>query len=364
MILHLLTDEKFSDYVVTQFSDKQLCSEFALVTSKKKCFYFHYQNEIKTFNPDAKSDLQELLIICNKYNAVVFHGLFYPWQEWLLCNLNSNVKKAWVFFGGEIYGQSELIHTFLLPISRFFNKLHRLKCSKNSYVFPKRKINNMDYCLTSVREEYEFAKDYLSSDFVWLWYTYYTIEEVLGTLIDKRCSGNSIWIGNSATIENNFFDILFRLKRLGINDRKIIIPLSYGVQWVSNYTQKVGKFLFGTKIMPLLTFLPREKYNAKMLSCSVMIQPHLRPQAHGNVLTGLWLGMRVYLCEAGIEYKFLKRIGLVLFSIEKDLVSNNSNKYSLLSDVEIEHNRRILLQYYGKNNITKKIQEISKVLND
>ena len=365
MILHILIDDKFSDYVIKQFSDEKLFSKFAFVTRSNQSVYFHFIDKTEVFDMSNSASMNDLLNECNRYESVVFHGLYYSWQEWLIDNINDNVKIAWMFWGGEIYGQNDLLETFLLPLSKKIFKIHRFIKPKNkkNFIISRKILQKVDYCLTSVEEEYNFAKKYLSNDFIWLWYTYYTIEEVLGSLINKRCNGKSIWIGNAATIENNFLDIFYRVKKIGVNDRDIIVPLSYGTPWVKNITVKTGNLLFGKKFNPLLTFLPREEYNSRMLDCSVMIQAHLRPHAHGNIITALWLGMRVYLYENSIEYKFFKRLGLKVFSIEKDLVSKNSNKYNPLPEEDANYNQALLLAYYGKKNITNKIVAMSEVLN-
>jgi phosphoenolpyruvate synthase/pyruvate phosphate dikinase len=100
-----------------------------------------------------------------------------------------------------------------------------------------------------------------------------------------------------------------------------------------------------------------------MLGCAVMIQPHLREQAHANIVTGLWLGLRIYLSEKGIDYKHFKEIGCNVYSIEKDLNSNNTNILLPLSDEEVEYNRSILLRLYGKENVQRNIQRILQKLN-
>lgn len=366
MILHFLFDDKFADYVINQFSgvDKSN-SAFVLVTYSKNIKYVNLLDEVKFVDLSDENSMNLLLDEVNNYNAVVFHGLFHSWQEELLRKIPSNIKKAWYFWGGEIYGRKDIINTFLTPLSKIINFIHNLYSKKETqYFIPKQYFKNIDYCLTSVEEEYELAKRYFQSDFKFLWYTCYNIEETIGeSLIDNKCVGDNIWIGNSATIENNYFDIFFKIKSLKIGDRKIVVPLSYGAQWVKRWSSKLGFLLFKDKFNPLIDFLPRVEYNRQMLGCSIMIQPHFRPQAHGNIITGLWLGMRVYLSEKCIEYKFFKRLGIIVFSIEKDLKSNNPNVLKKLSEEEHELNKSILNNIYGKKNVLLAVNRIIENLN-
>lgn len=366
MILHLLFDDKFADYVINQFSNvAKIKSTFILVSYGKQIKYVTLLDNVKHIDLNDGNYLKLLMDEISSHTAVIFHGLFHPWQEELIKCIPNNIKKAWYFWGGEIYGRDDINSTFLAPLSKTINSIHKLYAKrKNQYFIPKKYFKCIDYCLTSVEEEYEFAKRYFDTDFEFLWYTCYNIEETIGlSLIDNKCDGNNIWIGNSATIENNYFDILFKLKSLKVKERKVIIPLSYGAPWVKKWCNKLGYLLFKDKFNPLLDFLPREEYNKQMLGCSVMIQPHLRPQAHGNIITGLWLGMRVYLSEKCIEYKFFKRLGVVVFSIEKDLKFDNPNVFNLLSKEEHELNKSILSYVYGKKNVLLAVNTITETLN-
>ncbi len=364
MILHLLFDSQFADYVIEQFEAEEMQSDFVLVTSTQDMKHFKRIDAVRIVNPIILSEMELLLQDISQYNSVIFHGLFYSWQEWLLNQWPKNVKMAWVCWGGEIYGQPDIRTTFLKPLSRCVNRLHRMRRPDEweDDLFPRDLFRRANYCLTNVEAEYECAKQYLGTDIQHLPYNYYSIDETLGSLKDARCIGKNIFLGNSATIENNHLETLLRLKRVGIGDKKIIIPLSYGSPWVRNMCKKVGQLLFGKRFCPLLNFMPREEYNATMLDCAVMIQAHLREQAHGNIVTGLWLGMRVYLSEKGIDYQHFKSLGVHVFSIERNLTRDNQNALSPLTEEEIAYNRQVLLKAYGKEGIQFDLLKIVRVL--
>lgn len=364
MVLHLLTDDKFSDSIVKQFSSKEMLSDFVLLAYPEEMQHFHYENKaITVINPSKESDLKRLLSLVSNYSTVVFHGFYHAWQAWLLNRWPEHVKIAWVCWGGEIYGQPEIVYTFLRPISKFAYWMYTKQRPKtNTGLFPRKLIEKADYCLTNMVEEYEYVKNYLSTDIRHLSFNYYTIEDTIGPLRDKVCKGKNIFLGNAATIDSNHIEALLRLKRLGIGDRQIVMPMSYGELWVRNMGIKVGRFLFGRKIRPIVDFLPLDEYNSLMLDCSVMIQPHLREHAHGNIMTGLWLGMRVYLSENCIDYNHFKHIGCKVYSIEKDLRRSNPNVFSPMSEEDIAHNRQILLSVYGREHIDAINRELVKQL--
>lgn len=352
MILHILTDDQFADHVVRQFSRLENTSDYIMLSHTKVIKYFHYIEKVLVVDPVSASEMENLLLRISQSDAVVFHGLSYRWHEWLLIHMPKHVKVAWFLYGGEIYGQPDLVESFYAPMSKFIYKIREcLRRPVNNYVFPKNLIKRANYCLTSEAEEVDFLNNYLHTNISHLWYTYYALEDTVGPLMNQRCHGNNIILGNSAGIANNHFDALWQLKRIGVDNREIITPLSYGSPWERNLCRKYGKFLFGKRFKPLIEFLPLNEYNAQMLSCSVMIQPHWRPNAHGNIITALWLGMRVYLSERNIEHAFFKRIGCVIFSIEKDLKRSNPKVFTALPDEEVAKNRNILASVFGKQQV-------------
>lgn len=362
MILHLLFDEKFSDYVIEQFASPEMLSNFVLVSPTRTMKYFHHLEAVRIVNPREEAEMQLLLTDISNYKTVIFHGLFEPWQAWLLNHWPNRVKIAWVCWGGEIYGQPDIRTSFLKPISKLAYWLHNFQRRKECGIFPKKLISKADYCLTNLVSEYEYVRNYLGTDIKHLSYNYYTIDDTLGALKETRIIGQNIFIGNSASIECNYLDILLRLKRIGVGNRQIVLPLSYGEIWVRNMCMKFGRKLFGNRFAPLIDFMPRDEYNKTMLDCAVMIQPHLREQAHGNILTGLWLGMRVYLSENGIDYQHFKSIGCCVFSIEKDLKRNNPEALLPLSDDDVAHNRQVLMNVYGRECINRANKELVKQL--
>jgi len=372
-ILHLVTDEKFTDYAIKQFSAPEMCSEFVLIPSNYPIneSKVKYIDNVRIVEQNSK-EFEQLLLNLNQYCSIILHGMFWPqWQIPLLEVVPERVKIAWVFWGGEIYGQPDIANGFLAPIDRFLNQTHFFrrklmgKNEKFNFCIPKEIFKKVDYCLTSMKVEYEFVKQYLGmTEMKYKWYNYYSIEETLGTAFDKQCLGNNIWIGNSATIECNYFDLLMRLRKMNINDRHIILPLAYGEPWARTRISKAYHFVFGKNFKPQLDFIPRDIYNEKLRSCSVMIQPHYLSQGVGNILTGLWLGMRVYLSEKCITYGYLKQIGVKFFSIEQDLRKDNPDVFAPLPQDMVGHNRKMLLKETGLLRTTdanmKLVEELTK----
>ena len=368
-ILHFVTDEKFTDYAIKQFSAPEMCSEFVLIPSNDGSIEVKHISKCQVIH-QGSNEFFNLLSSLGQYSAIILHGMHWPnWQVPLIDAIPEDVKVAWVFWGGELYGQPDIANKYLAYLDKFANRLHclhrtimRKKHPPLAFV-PKENYTKINYCLTSMSLEYEFAKQYLNKPKLkHLWYNYYSIEETLGSMIDKQCYGTNIWIGNSATISCNYFDFLLKIKDICIGDRKIIIPLSYGSPWLIKRVPQVYSILFRTHLEPLRFFLPRDQYNEKMLSCSVMIQPHYLSQGVGNIISGLWLGMRVYLSEQCITYKYLKQIGIVVFSIERDFKKTNPTLLMPLPQKIIDHNREILMRETSLQRTIEANKHIVKVL--
>ena len=367
-ILHILADDKFSDYAIEQFESLSIPSDYALVSTEGDEALVHLRNKT-TIMRRGDASYMKMLASLSEYKAIILHGMFWRYDYDILTRMPTNTKVAWVNWGGEIYGRKDVYYDFLSPRSRVMEFLHSWKSRlrKNSYdshyELPLDVFCRVNYCMTDEQEEYEYAKRYLqSSKLEHLFYNYYTLEDMVGPLIDKRSSGNNIFMGNCGANECNYWDAMPKISKLKVKDQKIIIPLGYGAPWVKNMVLRFGKWLYGEDFMPLTDFLPREQYNDLICNCSTMIMPHYAPRAQGNIITALWLGMRVYLSEHNMTYHYFKRLGCTVYSIEKDLKQSNKERFMPMTDEELAHNRKILYATYSRESTMKAVQHIAETL--
>lgn len=366
MILHFLTDEKFTDYAIAQFSAPEMMSEFVLVPSNNNLMGQVKLKDKCTIVRQNSPEFEDLLNRLGRYKGIVLHGMHWGgWQSKILQRVPKHVKVAWYFWGGEIYGRSDYDVPRFAPITKLMVWLHQRKRAQHNiqstgWELPHELYRRVDYCLTGEEEEYEFAKAFLHHERMqFVWYTYYDIDATVGALKDASCNGNNVIVGNSATDTCNYFDVLPRLKRALRSDQRVILPLSYGSPWVRNSVSKFAKFFIGEAAMPLYEYMPRNEYNALLQSCSVMIMNQYIPQAQGNILTGLWLGMRVYMSEKSIAFKFFKRIGCKIFSLESEY-----KKFGLtpLPKEEVEENRAILKKWYSREHVMQSAENVVEIL--
>lgn len=318
---------------------------------------------IRCVNPGDENAVTVLLESLENYSAIVFHGLFYPWCETVLRSVPEQVKVAWMFWGGEVYFDKDC---FLAPVTKavyIFRQRVKFK-SERTWHLPIHLYQRIDFCLTGVQEEFEYVKRWAHTERMrHIWYTYYSIEKTVGSLMHSSCKGDNVWICNSAAVENNVYDVVAFLlspkNRKHLKNRTVVMPLSYGARWVRNSMERIGPIAFPSGFTPLLAFLPRPEYNQLMLSCSTMILFYYRPAGQGNILTALWLGMRVYLSEKSMILSFFQRLGIVIFSLESDFSRYGCEK--MLVD-DVQNNRSILLEYYGRKHIDEACLDVVKAL--
>lgn len=368
MILHLMTDDKFTDYAIKHFSADGT-SEFVLV---------YYCNDALTHVKNVESirmikygsqEYKELKNRLGAYNCVFTHGLFEKWQEDLVLATPHSTKVAWMFLGGEVYGLPHLRKTFF----DFTTKLLYL-CKTLIYKFKKKSFDKeysrianetfrrIDYCITDSIEEYNYANAKLGTSMKHIWYNYYSIEETVGALQTESVNDFNILLGNSCSFECNHLKALRKLSRIGLRaNQNVILPLSYGDSWLRKRLIKIGPRILGKHFKALTDFMPREKYNQLLLSCGVVVMPHYRPNAFGNVLTALWLGAKVFVSKNSLVFPFYERLGLHIYTIEDDL-TNSSINTKLPKDYQ-EHNREVLLAEYSAKTMQNRIKELINILN-
>lgn len=367
-ILHILADDKFSDYAVEQFDSLDILSDYVLIVTMGKEELVRHRDKMPVIRRGDAAYTKMLESLSN-YKAIILHGMFWLYDYEILTRIPSSIKVAWVNWGGEIYGRNDVYYDFLSLASRIAETIHTWKTSLRKgylnphYELPIEVFRRVDYCLTDEREEYEYARNYLQKpNLKYLMYNYYTLEDMIGVLIDKRCKGTDIFMGNCSFNECNYWDSMPLVSKLKCRGQKVIIPLSYGSPWVKNGVVRLGKWLYGKDFMPLVDFLPREQYNELICNCSTMIMPHYAPRAQGNIITALWLGMRVYLSEHNMTYHYFKRLGCTVYSIEKDLKRSNKERFMPMTDDELAHNRKILYATYSRESTMKAVQHIAETL--
>ena len=215
--------------------------------------------------------------------------------------------------------------------------------------------------ISCFQEEFDYIKEVTNTNAKGINFYFNSLNEYFPESIDfsQHSCGTNIILGNSATLENNHLDIFKSISLLpGINEKKILLPLTYGHTQYGQLVIENGQKLFNKNIIALTEFLPRNKYIEKLGSCNIMIMNHVRQQAIGNIITGLYLGMKVYINKKSPVFKLLYNKKIIFYTVQDDLVPENTAALSSLPKAAIEHNRQIIEKYWNKDAVYKLIENI------
>ena len=185
-------------------------------------------------------------------------------------------------------------------------------------------------------------------------FSYYPIEFIVNNE-DLRATGNSILLGNSASYTNNHLELMHFLKEIGVNDRTLKVPLSYGNSRYAKKIEKKGSSLFGSNFVAIKDYLSLEEYNKCIASCEVVVMNHLRSQGLGSTLAAIYMGARVFLNETEI-YRFFNSIGCKVFAIKDDL-EDQLKHGSPLTKETINRNRKLIRDHFSETRIVNDIRK-------
>ena len=368
MIVHLFEDQKFVDNTIINFDTQSVDLNKYIVFSNTKDLKYVFSSDRVLVLPNSSYKL-DLDLIYKDCQLLIIHFLT-PIKLYILKNKPPHVKVLWSVWGSDAYDhfqkqdffeqltqniQKESIYQ-QLRFSRLYSLYHliryRVKPLKKEFNL----LNKIDFISTVLPYEFEsINKEFnLSLKYIDFNYSVNKFKESLSINL-----GNSIIIGNSATLSNNHLDVFDIVKNI---KSKIVVPLSYGAYGYEDYKEKIiskGNRLFGDNFHAIEYFLPIKDYDEILMSSNTMIMYHIRQQALGNIYMALFLGVRVFLNKKSITYKYLKDEGIIVFDLEKEseLVGVELDEYQ--KDI----NRELVIKLQGENAINRKVKGIIDLYN-
>lgn len=381
-ILHISTNDKFINSAIYQFEKVFPGKNVYRIIPKSK------SEKLEGFDKDLNIELirEDLDTFLKKYNLsqyglIVLHGLN-TFMSRMVLKSNKNVNFLWILWGAEIYNNvnEPLGNNFGDQTRRIF----KIKTTSNliikylRYIKYRYKYNIDNFEILNAikrikyigilhQEDFDlmYRKNILRKDAQYIKYSYYPLEFIFKGIENMNISNDNILVGNSAYPTNNHIEAFNLLKEFDLKDKKLIVPLSYGDSEYKSEIIKFGNKLFKNNFKPLLDFLPLYEYQKKMQQCGIVIMNNYRQQAVGNIVAMLWIGAKVYLDERNTFYHYLKRIGIIIFSVEKELKIENQSAFKLLENFEIEENRKILSLVLSEDILLRELKfEISSILKE
>lgn len=166
----------------------------------------------------------------------------------------------------------------------------------------------------------------------------------LGTA-PRHVLGDDILVGNSATPANNHLECFASLARQpDLDGRRIVVPLSYG-DGDGTYTRHVvqaGQKHFGSRLVPLLDYLPKDRYIEVLTSCGHVMMNHIRQQAMGNLIISGLLGARIHLNRRNPVASWMKKLGLPISDLAQPALQP-------LTEADAEAQVHLLQAEYGRS---------------
>ena len=216
------------------------------------------------------------------------------------------------------------------------------------YISYRRKaLNNINYVQTVLDEEFNILKANPLLSHVERFFA--PSVKVPTNFTIKKNSG-FILIGNSANPTINHIDVLESLCRININNKRIIIPISYGDAAYKTFLKtQIQNHSYSFKIIFLEDFLPIKEYDNIFNNVSHAIFGVIRQKAIGNIRLCLTHGVKVFLYKNSIPYIDFKKHGYIIYSIEDDLTLEALN--SPLSEHDAVYNFNLWAKYNRENQI-------------
>lgn len=304
------------------------------------------------------------MIDFSQISVVIVHLVTFQKEHFILKHVSPDVPVIWWVYGGDLYNHFLMRKGYKLYASQtlpfvlsnrnskiilkktFFDDLYRPWVEKRFL----RRIKGIIPC---EQPDYDLACELLERK----------LDLVNISPRSKRielpfAEGEDICVGHSASMTNNHLYALEIIKRIPLNNSKLVLPLSYNVQ-SEDYKEVVMneyRKWFGKNVSFLLDYQSLDEYRKEYLNYKVALYPCWRQEALGNIFICLQLGVKVFLSIHNPCYQYFKKLGYYIYAMEDITEAESLNP---LSQIEKDHNRNLYLQISQERN-----NSISQTVND
>lgn len=324
--------------------------------------------KIKAITQTEKEARKVLLASITDYDMLIVHSMVGSWAR-IVPEASRHVQIVWSGFGGDYYGNSRSpdegilgprtasLRRETLPRPRFdqwvrkrfsqFINARALRVAARKTDFFSAPVSAD---LTVFRARFPaFRGEYIQLN-------YATVEEL--SPVGTTPTGDNVLVGNSASYANNHLEVFEKLAHAGCENRRVIVPLSYGRP--RSYRDAVvaaGTKFFGSAFEPVLELLPLDEYKRLLASCAYVVMGHHRQQALGNIITALMGGAAIVLDPRNPVYNFLRQEGAHISSLS-ELPSIGPESLSL-SEAEQTQNREVAKRLWSREVVIQNLRQLT-----
>lgn len=297
-------------------------------------------------------------------SLVIFHGVQNPVIE-ALSRIPRGPVVVWSGWGGDYYGNGFNHSAGLLgPLTSRVVRAQRdraywvdraIEWSRLARI-RRGASRRADYFSAPVPEDFAvFARRFRSFSGGYVQLNYVSIEDIVSRG-EGPVLGTDVLLGNSASPENNHFDVFEILRRQELGDSRLITPLSYGSPEYREEVVHRGRDLFGDRFVPLINHLSLDEYHQVIAGCSVVLMGHYRQQGLGNVLRAVWQGAHVVLDPRNPVTQYLESRGVQVTNIRKARIGELAS--TPLGAREVDTHRAVLDRYWGRETVLENARAV------
>lgn len=315
MNLHIVPDNTFINSFYDNLEELGLLHDNRIIVRTNHKNLLAVKRELP-FAPLYSSQFAALVGDSFQYQKVFIHYFTPLLYRWVARHRFKELN--WMVWGGDLYNLPQLDHLCYEPITsaKYIRKnwsvkklLYDLKVWAIHAPFKKKAYASVDYVLTWMKQEYEFAQQHLpiNSDFKFFFYENQFSYDKLDAFRQKTRKREklSLVIGNSGSPANNHLDVVNFLEKHRVK-ADLLVPVSYGDKRYISFLKKVLRYSYG-KLEFVEGYMKFEEYLEFLSNADALVMNTIRPQGYGNILMMLYMGKPVFFNERNISLPDLTR---------------------------------------------------------
>ncbi len=309
MNLHIVPDNTFINTFCDNLEELGLMHENKIVVRTNHNCLSAIKRKLP-FAPLYSSQFAALVEDTAEYQKVFLHYFTPLLYRWVARHRFKELN--WMVWGGDLYNLPSLDRMCYEPITfeKYIKKnwsvdklLYDLKVWTIHAPFKKKAYRKVNFVLTWMKEEYQFALQHLSLQAEFKFF-FYENKFPYGKLDDLRQKPTkrgrpSLVIGNSGSPANNHLDAVHFLEEHQV-EADLLIPISYGDKRYISFLKKELKYSYG-KLEFVERYMNFEEYLEFLSGADGLVMNTIRPQGYGNILMMLYMDKPVFFNKKNIS---------------------------------------------------------------